>query len=168
MIQEINGNLITLALSGKFDVIGHGCNCFCTMKRGIAPQMAAAFGCDSFPLEDKSMEGVIHKLGNIDAREFSLLEGVPHLRWLKTMPVDLVVANMYTQYHWSTHSRFGVPLDYDALRLCLVKMNHIFKGKHIGLPKVGCGLAGGTWEYVRELIQDLMTDCRVTIVNFEP
>lgn len=45
---EVNGDLIKLAKRGEFDVIGHGCNCFCTMGAGIAPQMAEAFDCDSF------------------------------------------------------------------------------------------------------------------------
>ena len=34
--KEIEGNLISLALAGNFDVIAHGCNCFCTMQSGIA------------------------------------------------------------------------------------------------------------------------------------
>ena len=28
--QEIEGDLIKLAQEGKFDVIAHGCNCFCS------------------------------------------------------------------------------------------------------------------------------------------
>ena len=155
-MEIIKGNLITLALDGKFDVIGHGCNCFCTMRRGIAPQMAKAFQCDQFQLEQERFKGQIDKLGRIQYRVSS-----------PTGSFYLKIVNMYTQYHWSEPSRFGIPLDYDALRLCLVKMNHTFKGKHIGLPKIGCGLAGGRWEYVSELIGDIMTDCKVTIVEYE-
>jgi hypothetical protein len=32
-------------------------------------------------------------------------------------------------------------LDYEALALCLRKINHTFKGKHVGLPQIGCGIA---------------------------
>ena len=48
MYNEINGDLIKLALEGKFDVIAQGCNCFCTMSAGIAPQMTKVFGCDKY------------------------------------------------------------------------------------------------------------------------
>ena len=49
--QEIKGDIIKEALSGKYDVVGHGCNCFCVMGAGLAPQMAEAFGCDKFQME---------------------------------------------------------------------------------------------------------------------
>jgi O-acetyl-ADP-ribose deacetylase (regulator of RNase III) len=39
MIKYVDGDLIKLALKGEFDVIVHGCNCFCQMGAGIAPQM---------------------------------------------------------------------------------------------------------------------------------
>ena len=51
MINYVDGDLIKLAKVGKFDVIVHGCNCLSTMGAGIAPQMAAAFGCDKFEME---------------------------------------------------------------------------------------------------------------------
>lgn len=36
-MKTIKGDLIQLALANEFDVIIHGCNCFCTMGKGIAP-----------------------------------------------------------------------------------------------------------------------------------
>ena len=35
-MNKIKGDLIKFAINGKFDVIIHGCNCFCTMGAGIA------------------------------------------------------------------------------------------------------------------------------------
>ena len=64
--KEIKGDLIKLALSGQFDVITHGCNCYCTMGSGIAPHMHRNFGCNNFKLEDKQYKGDINKLGCID------------------------------------------------------------------------------------------------------
>lgn len=43
MYKEIKGDLIKLALEGEFDVIAHGCNCFCTMGAGIAVAMKNTF-----------------------------------------------------------------------------------------------------------------------------
>jgi hypothetical protein len=74
--QEIQGNLITLALQGKFDVIVHGANCHSVMGAGLAPQMAKVFGCDGFVME--LWGSTIEKLGNIDYETFVLGE---HAIW---------------------------------------------------------------------------------------
>mgnify|MGYP003335247766 CR=1 FL=1 len=147
--NEIKGDLITLANNNMFDIIVHGCNCFCKMARGLAPQMAEAFGCNLFELENEKYKGDINKLGQIDYH---------------TNMFNFTVVNAYTQYHWSTETK---PLDYEALTLCLRKINHIFNGKHIGLPQIGCHLAGGDWNIVKEIIKKELKDCKVTIVIYD-
>lgn len=151
--QEIEGNLITLAKEGKFDVIAHGCNCFCVMGAGIAPQMDKAFGCSHFRLEKPSYKGDINKLGQIDYDDGKL-----------------AVVNCYTQYGFGSNHTDGIdkPFDYEAFDLCMRKINHIFKGKHIGLPQIGCGLAGGDWDVVKRMIQRRLKDMKVTIVIYKP
>jgi O-acetyl-ADP-ribose deacetylase (regulator of RNase III) len=162
--QEVQGNLITLALEGKFDVITHGCNCFCTMGAGIAPQMAKAFGCDKFKMEQKQLCNNIDKLGCIDFERVQVKDGIILNNYhVEAKWVDIV--NSYTQFHYG--SKFGVPLDYEALTLCLRKINHQFKGKHIGLPKIGSGLAGGDWYKIREIIKKELNDMSVTVVIYE-
>jgi len=160
LYNEIEGDLIKLALEGKFDVITHGCNCFCTMGAGIAPQMAKAFGVDKLFLEAPIYKGDINRLGLIDyfERPTKLENGN-----------ELVVINSYTQYGFGANHEGGtdVPLDYSALALCLKKINHIFKGNHIGLPQIGCGLAGGDWVRVKALIQTCLKDCTVTVVIYK-
>jgi O-acetyl-ADP-ribose deacetylase (regulator of RNase III) len=47
------------------------------------------------------------------------------------------------------------------------KINHRFKGKHIGLPKIGAGLAGGDWDRIKKIIQSELTDCIVTVVIYK-
>lgn len=152
---EVNGDLIALALEGKFDVIAHGCNCFCRMQRGLAPQMNKFFYCNEpeiYPLEHRKYEGDINKLGQIEYTKIGNTNS-PY------------VVNAYTQYHWDSQ---GKPLDYDALCLCLKKINHIFKGKLIGLPKIGAGLAGGDWDRIKQCIKHWMKDVDVTVVIYEP
>jgi O-acetyl-ADP-ribose deacetylase (regulator of RNase III) len=48
------------------------------------------------------------------------------------------------------------------------KMNHIFKGKHIGMPKIGAGLAGGDWKFIQQIIVRELKDCIVTVVIYKP
>lgn len=142
MYKEIKGNLIKLALAGEFDVIAHG------------------------------LKGDINKLGNIDYEYFT--DKIDYIR--KSNPNDLytddvlvIVVNAYIQYHYGKNHSDGVskPLDYEALTLCMRKINHNFKGKHIGLPQIGCGLAGGDWEIVKEIIQTELIDCNGTVVIYD-
>lgn len=155
--KEIKGDLIKLAKEGKFDVVAHGCNCFCTMGAGIAPQMARAFGADNFPMEHESMAGDINKLGQIDW-ELVHNGGFP-----------IAVVNCYTQYGFGANHKDGErqPGDYEALILCVRKMNKVFKGKRVGLPLMGCGLAGLDWEIVKQIFKEELKDCEVTVVHYE-
>jgi O-acetyl-ADP-ribose deacetylase (regulator of RNase III) len=168
MYKEIKGDLITSAKEGKFDVIAHGCNCFCTMGAGIAPQMAKAFGCDKFEMESYTD---IEKLGRIDWQTLVLGENAIWSLWdadNKKNEPELVVINAYTQYGFGKNHPNGIdePLDYEALTLCMRKINHIFKGKHVGLPQIGCGLAGGDWNIVKEIIKKELCDCDITVVIY--
>lgn len=164
--NEIEGNLIELAKQGKFNVIAHGCNCFCTMGAGIAPQMAHTFFANTFKKEAKKYKGDINKLGTIDYNHIT--DKGDHLRIsnpndLNVSDVLVTVVNAYTQFNYG-----GVhPLDYEALTLCLRKMNNLFGGAHIGLPQIGCGLAGGDWNIVKSIIQRELKDCKVTVVIFK-
>lgn len=169
MYKEIEGNLITLAKEGKFDVIAHGCNCQCIMGSGIAPQMAKAFGCDKFPMERHIYRGDINKLGTIDALGFIKGDLGSKYSDLESFEKgDLIVVNAYTQFD-IIGRKIGKPdLSYAALALCLQKMNHIFKGKQIGLPQIGCSLAGGKWNIVKEMIKSNLSDCDVTVVIYKP
>jgi len=154
MYNEVDGDLISLAKQRKFQVIVHGCNCFCTMGAGIAPLMAKAFGCDRFPMEAKQHEGNINKLGTIDAKY--------------NQQYKFFVINAYTQYGFGKNHANGTtsPIDYEALTLCMRKINMQFKGMHIGLPKIGAGLAGGDWNRIKSIIQNELVNCDVTVVIF--
>ena len=67
--EEVEGNLITLAKEGKFDVICQGCNCFNMQGVGISGIMSKEFETNNFELE-QSGKGDYNKLGQIDYEEF--------------------------------------------------------------------------------------------------
>lgn len=149
----IKGNLITLFKEGKFDVIGHGCNCMSKQHSGIAVQMVEHFSTDFFPMELSGPD--LNKLGCIDAKVYD------------HNGKDKIVVNMYSQHLPGKAGVDGVPLDYVALQLTLRKLNVLAKGTHVGLPWIGCGLAGGDKERVQKLIEQELTDCEVTIVEYD-
>lgn len=164
--QEVEGCLITKALEGNFDVIVQGNNCFCKQKSGLAPQMVEAFNTDKFLLEHKDFKGDINKLGQIEYKIFDIKQNLIIMQDFNTINA-LAVINAYTQYHYGKNHSDGVekPLDYEALTLCMRKINHTFKGKHIGLPGlIGAGLAGGDISRIREIIRKELFDCKTTIV----
>ena len=149
--KEVEGDLITLFKEGQFDVIVHGCNCQNIMGAGIAKSLA-----DVYPellQVDKDFGipvGDIGRLGNYS--KLTLREG-PTLQW---------VINAYTQYN------LGKDLDYNALELVLKKINFLFKPERIGIPLIGCGIAGGNWNVVKKIIQRQLRDCDVTVVHYKP
>lgn len=162
--EEWEGDLIKLAKRGTFDVIAHGCNCMCVQVSGLAKQMVDAFQTDKFAFEGKHTKGDINKLGTINYKKFTEIGSVDFGE------KPLIVVNAYTQYNYGRNHLDGdeKPLDYQALALCLKKMNHVFKGKHIGLPQIGCDLAGGNWDTVKMIIKSKLKDCQVTVVIYDP
>jgi len=167
-MKQINGDLIKLSLEGNFDVIIHGCNCFCRMGRGIALQIKEIFP-EAFNADKKySYPGDMNKLGNysysikqLESSDTRLFKSLDELNQIK----NLIIINAYTQYG---HNPIDKPLDYEALTLCLRKINNKFAGKTIGLPLIGSGLAGGNWVIIEEIIKTELKDMDVTIVHYKP
>lgn len=154
-MKEIKGDLIKLAKEGRFDLIGHGCNCFCTMGKGIAPQIKEAFP-QAYGADQDTLKGDITKLGNYTY-------GICYLN-----DIDYVtVFNIYSQYNYNRNGERKPQLDYDALRLALRKINHNYSGKSIGLPLIGAGLAGGDWGEIRRMVIEELKDMDLTIVYYE-
>ncbi|HEY4498583.1 MAG TPA: macro domain-containing protein [Candidatus Paceibacterota bacterium] len=87
--------------------------------------------------------------------------------------VDLVqvegniwVANMIAQQgiHWD-HSI--PPIRYPALEDCLLQVaQHAKKLKaSVHMPRIGCGLAGGKWDKVEEIVSRTLGDIPVTVYD---
>jgi O-acetyl-ADP-ribose deacetylase (regulator of RNase III) len=144
-MKEIKGNLVEM--SDEFDVIGHGCNCLCTMGAGIAKVIKEKFP-ESYEVDLKTERGERGKLGTVSYTK-------------NTSPI---IVNCYTQY---AYGKGRMNCDYEALRSCMKEIKRLFHGKKIGLPMIGCGLAGGEWEIVKPIISEELSGEDVTIVIFE-
>lgn len=149
-MKVISGDLLNLAEAGNFDVIVHGCNCFCTMGSGIAKQIHERYP-EVYNVDAKTRKGDITKLGNYT---FKAPIGFGD---------SFIVINAYTQYNYGKDS---IKADYEAIALVMRKINHNFRGQRIGLPKIGAGLAGGDWNRIIKIIETELVDCDVTIVEY--
>ncbi len=148
MVKHIIGDLVRDA--ADYQVIGHGCNCFCTMGAGIAPQIKARFP-EAYAVDCETEAGDINKLGTIT---YTKIQNAP------------VVVNLYSQYGYSRkHGEMN--LDYKALRSALRLMKQKFTGKTMALPWIGAGLAGGDWNLILQIIDEEMRGEYVTIVQWE-
>lgn len=166
--EVVQGNLINLALEGEFDVIAHGCNCFCVQGAGLAKEMKRVFDTNNperYLLEAPEYKGEYQKLGCLEAAHaIAINKSYPDKD-----PVLLDVLNCYTQYHYQWNSSRGdkPPVVYSAIALCMMKINHLYKGKRVGLPKIGCGLAGGDWDIVQSIYENELTDVKLTVVELK-
>jgi O-acetyl-ADP-ribose deacetylase (regulator of RNase III) len=156
--KEIAGDLIQLTKAANFDIIVHGCNCFCTMGAGIAKGLKIEWP-QIYDADCQTKKGDIKKLGTYTSVDIPILKKSDF--WEENKWISCKVINAYTQYNYG---REKIQLDYEALTLILRKLNHEFPGKIIGLPKIGCNLAGGDWNIVKPLIQKELKDMNVTIV----
>lgn len=152
MIKYIEGDLIKLAT--QYDVIAHCCNCFNTMGSGIAPQIAKAFPYAE-AADNKTVKGQYRKLGKISI-------GHP-----TQMSSDPIVCNIYGQFGFNKRKEGGRDLSYVALADGLRAMVKVYTGLRFLLPQLGAGLAGGKWEFIEQLIEEIFEGEDVTVVIYK-
>jgi O-acetyl-ADP-ribose deacetylase (regulator of RNase III) len=63
-----------------------------------------------------------------------------------------VIYNCFTQLNYGYDGERY--LSYTALVDCFKQLKESLAGEIIAIPKIGCGLAGGNWDFVVELIND--------------
>lgn len=148
MVKIIESDL----LAADVEAIGHCCNCFTTMGSGIAKAIK-----EKYPVvyaEDwKTVKGDKSKLGS-----FSLAK-------LSDSQNPMFCFNIYAQYNYGRDKRY---LDYEALysgfeatkEFCI--KNNI---RSLGLPyKIGCNLAGGNWNIVLCMIEEVFRDLNIEVL----
>ena len=149
-IREINADLIDLAKSGEYQLIAQGCNCFCTMKSGVAQVIRENFP-SAFEADKQTIKGDIRKLGTYS---------IGHVYKYKTE--ILKVINCYTQFNYGRDSNI-LYANYAAIELCMLKINAKFPNSKIAMPRIGCGLANGDWKIVKEIMRQQLTDVETTV-----
>jgi O-acetyl-ADP-ribose deacetylase (regulator of RNase III) len=121
------------------------------MGSGIAPQIKDKFP-EAFEVDCATIKGDKVKLGTIS---FCKLE-------------KLIIVNLYGQFGTRGRQKGEIDLDYNALTSALKLTKDKFSGKRFGFPMLGSGLAGGDWNVIEKIIQDVFAGEYVTIVRYVP
>lgn len=150
-MQTEKGDLIQKAKAGEFDVIIHGCNCFCTMGAGIAKTVKQVFP-SAYQADLATVAGDKAKLGTYSSAQVE----VNHKA--------LVIINAYTQYQWRGAGRKA---DYEAIRQVFRLVKKQYAGKRIGYPAIGAGLAGGDWAIIAAIIEEELAGEEHVFVQWE-
>ena len=149
-MKIIKGDLIKLALQGKFDVIIHGGNCLCNMGAGIAKMIKSKFP-EAYEADCNTKKGSKEKLGTYSYATIARNGN------------KITVINAYTQHDYKG---LGMKADYDAIRSVFKKIKSNFSGKRIGYPKIGAGLARGDWSQISKIIDEELINEDHTLVEF--
>jgi O-acetyl-ADP-ribose deacetylase (regulator of RNase III) len=149
-MKSTAGDLLQLALDGRFDVIVHGCNCQCAMGKGIALSIKIQFP-EAYAEDLKTTKADRAKLGTITVAAIERGEA------------RFSIVNAYTQFHYRED---GVLADYDAIRSVFKRIKEQFAGQRIGYPKIGAGLAKGDWAVIAAIIDEELAGEDHTFVEY--
>lgn len=99
-------------------------------------------------------------------RTVGLLLGTVHA--VEVEP-GLWVANMVAQCGTRSFTN-PVPLRYNALHQCLEQVAAAAKraGATVAMPRIGCGLGGGTWAHVEPIVAEACAGVPVVVYDLPP
>lgn len=145
MIFHSEGDMLKLHRAG---LICHQVNCMGKMGAGIAKQIK-----HEYPIVEREYSSI--------CRQYSQCRDKLLGQVLYTKVSDnLAIANIFGQLDYRRFGENGkIYTDYNALRAGLEKINSDYNNTFIGIPfMIGCGLGGGKWVDVYNIIQDIFID----------
>lgn len=145
MIRYVKGDLFKT----EAEIIAHGCNCRGGFGSGIA--------------------GIISKLYPQVREIFSHKFNTTGWQLGEIQVVDVgskIIVNCATQLEYGNGAVNGkVYVNYDAVRSCMEKLLAYKKetGKSLAIPKIGAGLAGGDWQKIESIINDVFKNEEILV-----
>lgn len=143
MVKYVKGDLFET----HCDIIAHGVNCRGIMGSGVARTIKEKYYKAYNAYRDKYEEdgwwlGEIQPVSQNDGK---------------------YVVNCSTQNYYMP--RDIVHADYDAIEKCMFKLKMFAKEKNlsIAIPKIGAGLAGGDWNIIEDILNEVFNDYDITV-----
>lgn len=158
MIKEIKGDLLTT----KCDLIAHQVNCMGVFNKGLAKSIRELY--PEVYCEYKKLINKYYYNYNISTER---LLGECQIIKVNNNEYIKYVANLFGQLHYkkSQYSNKNFT-EYDYLYEAMKKLKFrcINNMKSIAFPKnIGCGLAGGDWNIVYDIIKKLFEDSNLIV-----
>ena len=152
-LLRARGDVLKMATEGAFNIVVHGCNCFCAMGSGIAAQVRRQYPA-AWQVDQETEAGDYNKLGN-----YTVMLGK-----------RFNIVNAYTQYKTASYPGEDV-FEYESFALILRKLARQYPGCDFGLPYIGMCLAGGNPEVIMEMLEQFAqqvvnTGGSVTLVEY--
>lgn len=144
-------------LNSGAHLIAHGCNCVGGFGSGVAGQIVKRFPVAAGAyLWKHDNEGWM--LGDVQFVSAAEDLSTTITKW---------IANCATQFEY--YPRNKVHADYDAIRTCMEKVKKfaIPMNRSIAIPKIGAGLAGGDWNIIEKILEEVFHDYDVTVYVLE-
>ena len=149
MLNIIQKDLIKAFKENEINVLIQQCNVFHTQNAGLAKNIRQEYP-EILNVDLATPYGDKNKLGT-----FSYI--TPER---KNISQTGYIINLYGQYSYGK----GLQTDYDAQRKGFKSIVEFLNNRgpvdtiKIGLPLIGCGLAGGDWNVVQQIIQEELVD----------
>lgn len=142
MVKIVKGDLF----KGEVDIIAHGCN----TKNGFGSGVAGTIA-----LQHPRAKIEYHAKFFKDGWELGDVQFV--------MSNSQTIANCATQNEY--YPRNKVHADYYSIRVAMEKVKAFAKAGNfsVGMPRIGCGLAGGDWSIVKDILDEVFSDYDVTV-----
>lgn len=148
MIKIVDGDI----LQAKENIIAHQTNCLGVMGSGLAKQIRAKY------------PNVFEQY-----RKFFINNKFTALGQCQIVKAedDKYIANLFGQYNYGRDKQYT---DYKALEEALFSLKVSAKdhNKSVAIPfAIGCGLAGGSWDIVYKIIENVFDDYDVTLYKWK-
>ena len=125
--------------------IAHGCNCQNKMGSGVAKALFTKF--------PEVKERYHNKFKHIEITNYKYLLGSVQT----VISNDKKIFNCFTQEYYGYDGKKYV--NYCSIVKAFLSLAYILKDSGpLAIPKIGCGLAGGDWNIVEQLINDTVGD----------
>lgn len=148
------GDLIKLFQEGSLNAIGHGCNCFSKMGKGIAYAIKQKWP-EAYQADIESRLSPTMKLGG----------------YTRAVVKEGYIYNIYSQFKYSNYEQvvnWNATIDAlisvveDLISECIDNFSTIT----LGIPYIGCNNAGGKEEDLLAVLEDIegyFAECPYTI-----
>lgn len=162
-IKLVDGNI----LHASEHIIAHQVNGLGIMGGGLAKQIR-----DAYPQVYQAYRAFVRNYPtpkSLLGLNYMVTEsGLPVQTFDKTNPKSKIIANLFGQ---ARISRTVKQTDESALRASLEHLVAYAKlhNLSVALPhNIGCGLGGGNWDEILDIIRDVFHDYPVTIYRYNP